>query len=342
LDAWLEGNGFVGLTQEDDAIVSEYIGEDWCFVAAKLRRDGEGFSRPHPLSMTFACDKPIYPMRLTATAGSDVYLELYVIADRQATCDILTAEVSDVFGSRRVAKSDFTGKTVHPSFSGETFNEDIGHPDASKVMWDGCFLSKLCGSLKPKDMSEDIVLQLTADGPHRQRYYSHHGAGETALALFLGMWCVLPVLLTLVRYLKKKELSSRAIFVKRALAPMVLFSLVAGAVTYTVLPKVDVRTSKAGSHVGMMVSQRTMAVELSILARDHSDFAGMSAEKIAALVHEYFTSKEKANVYTGEPIKKDDSPGDYTIIEDDRGVVWRTYSSKGYPYDSILRTAVED
>ncbi|MHC4620948.1 MAG: DUF2330 domain-containing protein [Planctomycetota bacterium] len=77
LDNWLTSNGFTGLTEKDKGIVSDYIRDGWHFVAARLRRDGDGFSRPHPLAMSFPIDKPIYPIRLTATAGSEVYLELF-------------------------------------------------------------------------------------------------------------------------------------------------------------------------------------------------------------------------------------------------------------------------
>ncbi len=345
LDAWLEDNGFAGLSEEDEKIVSDYVQDQWYFVAAKLRRQGDGYSRPHPLSMSFSSDKPIYPMRLTATTGSDVYLELYVIADKQATCDALTLEVSDVYRSRKESGRYSSAETLRSSFAGKTFSESIGHPDAAKVMWDGCFLSKLCGSLKPKDMREDIVLRLTAAGPHQERYYSRRGARETAIVLFLRMWCVLPVGLTLVRFVKKKELSSKRLFIKKALAPTLVLSLLAGVVAYAVLPKIDVKTfsgRQGDSRVANALRRHTRISELSILAQDHDNFAGIGTEEIAGLLGDYFKSKDTVNVYTGEPIKREDSPGDYTVIEDERGVVWRTYSRRGYPEDHVLRPLVED
>ncbi|MHC4368489.1 MAG: DUF2330 domain-containing protein [Planctomycetota bacterium] len=342
LDAWLGDNGFAGLTQEDEKIVSDYINDSWCFVAAKLRRDGEGFSRPHPLSMTFACDKPIYPMRLTATTGSDVYLELYVLADRQATCDVLALEVSDAYRFLEERKSRYSDLISPSEFAGETYGQNVGHPDAAKFMWNGCFLSKLCGTLKPEQMGEDIILLLKRRPPCQGRYYSYRGARETALIWFLNMWCFLPVALLALRFAKKKELSTRRLFVKKAVAPMLLFSLLVCVVVHAVLPKIDVRTAQAGSSMALKIKQRIIALELTMFADEHDNLADVGTEDIVAALSDYFKSKDVTNVYTGEPIKHEDSPGDYTIIEDERGVVWRTYSAGGYPKDYVLRSSVED
>jgi hypothetical protein len=201
LDGWLEDNGFTGLSEEDEKIVSDYIQAQWCLVAAKLCRQGNGYSRPHPLSRSFPSDKLVYPMRLTSTVGSNVYLELYVIADEHATCDMLTLEVSDSYRFRKERKVSFSGRIVPSDFAGKTHRQNIGHTDVAKFMSDGCVVSKLCGKLKPKQMCEDIVLQLK----------------------------------------------------------------------------------------------------------------------------------------TGEPLKPEDSRGDYTIIEDERGIVWRTYPQGGYPDDYIVK-----
>ena len=344
LDTWLGDNGFAGLTQEDEKIVSDYINDNWCFVAAKLRRDGDGYSRPHPLSMSFPYDKPIYPVRLTATVDSNVYLELFVIADKQASCDVLTLEVSDEYRFREERKAPYSARIIPSDFAGKTYKQNIGHSDAAEFMWDGCSLSKLCGSLEPKDMRYDIVLRLTDDSPRQERYYSHRGAREAALVLLLRMWCVLLVALTLARFVKKKQLSSGRLFVKRALAPTLLLSLLGCVVAYAVLPKIEVRTigGGKGGRMRIKLEEHLRKTEIAMLARDHDDFVGMGKDEIASLVDDYFKSKNSTNVYSGEPLRHEDSPGDYTIIEDDRGIVWRTYSMNGSPVDHIVRASRED
>lgn len=340
LDAWLEDNGFTGLSEEDEKVVSDYVRDKWCFVAAKLRREGDGYSRPHPLSMSFSSVKPVYPMKLTATVGSNVYLELYVIADKQATCDVLTLEVSDEYRFREERKALYSDRIIPSDFTGRAYKQNIGHSDAAEFMWDGCVLSKLCGTLKPDQMAEDMVLELKTGEPCKERYYSRRGARDTGLAVFLRIWCLLPVLLAFVYHRKGKARSGRLDFVKKVLIPSVLLSFLVWALIYAVLPKIDVHTS-SGSR-GIMVKQHMMATRLSIFAKEHDDFTGSSRDEIAELVAGYFESNNTANVYTGEPIKHEDSPGDYIIIEDERGVVWRTYSQGGYPDDYVLKPSRED
>ena len=338
LDAWLEDNGFVGLSKEDEKIVSDYVQDQWYFVAAKLRREGDGYSRPHPFSMSFRSDKLVYPMRLTSTVGSNVYLELYVIADKRAACDVLTLEVSDSYRHRKERKASYSDQIVPSEFVGKIHRQNIGHSDATKFMWDGCVVSKLCGTLKPEQMGKDVVLQLTTGGPYQKRYYSRRGARDTGLAMFLRIWCILPVLLGVVYHGKRKEPSGRSIFIKKVLVPSVLLSFLVWALTYVILPKIDVRAVPGGKggFARIRLEKHRRTAEIAMLAQDHGNFAGMGKDEIAKLLDDYFMSKNTINVYSGEPLKHEDSPGHYTIIEDERGIVWRTYSIEGYPDDYVL------
>jgi hypothetical protein len=283
-------------------------------------------------------------MRLTATVGSNVYLELYVIADEQATCDALTLEVSDEYHFRKERKSSYSDRIVPSDFTGKTFKQNIGHSDAAKFMLDGCVVSKLCGTLKPTQMDEDVVLQLKTGEPIRKRYYSLRGARDTGLVMFLRMWCILPVLLAVVYHRKRKKLSGRSIFIKKVLVPSVLLSFMVWAFTYAVLPKIDVRAVPGGkSGIARIIREKHQrATVIEMLAQEHDNFVGMSKGEIAKLLDDYFTSKNAINIYSGEPLKHEDSPGDYTITEDERGIVWRTYSMEGYPDDHVLVPVLHD
>lgn len=281
-------------------------------------------------------------MKLTATVGSNVYLELYVIADKQATCDVLTLEVSDEYRFREERKALYSDRIIPSDFTGRAYKQNIGHSDAAEFMWDGCVLSKLCGTLKPEQMGEDIVLQLKKGEPYQKRYYSHRGARDTGLAMFLRIWCVLPILLAVVYHNKRKERSGRGIFIRRVLVPSVLFSFLVWAVTYAVLPKIDVRTLGKGGRMRIKVENHQRTTEIAMLAKEYDDFAGMSRDKIAELLGDHFASKSWINLYSGEPLKHEDSPGDYTIIQDERGVVWRTYSQGGYADDYVVKPSRED
>jgi len=339
LGTWLEANGFAGITETDGTIVSDYIREGWCFVAAHLRREKDGYSRPHPLSMSFPAKAPIYPMRLTATAGNDLYLELFVIADRQATCGGLALEVADTYDRKKTAKWALSTGGVDPGFSGRAYHQEVGHPAAAEQFWDGCVVSRLCGTLTPRQMADDISLQLAAYEPYREHYYSRRGACEKAVTFALGAWCVLLVSLAVVFRMAMNLQRKHAVFLKCAVVPALLVSLLTWAVTYAVLPKVDTRSlGRGGVHprIYEKVLQASRLIEADAIAEEHKYFAGMGRDETASLVASYYAAKGITNGFTGEPIRHEDSPGNYTIFQDDRGIVWRTYSLGGYPTDVVV------
>jgi len=339
LDKWLEINGFAGLMEKDIAIISDYIKNGWYFVAAKLRREGEGYSRPHPLAMSFATDKAIYPIRLTATVGSKVYLELFVISDKQARCKRLALELSDQYHFTEKTWRNPVGTEFFAGFTGKTYHQNIGHPNAQKHMWDGCVLSKLCGTLKPSEMDEDIVLQLKPAEPYQKRYYSQRGAREIGLAACLGVWCILPVVLTGIFYGKIKKENGRKFYLLRIIIPAVLFSLIVWPTAYGLVPKVKVETERGhfynyyGVHLMLSIGDER--------AKEYIDFHEMDKKAIEARIREYFDFRISRNIFTGERIRLEDSPGNFTILEDERGIVFRVYSRNGFPFDVVVKSARE-
>lgn len=342
LALWLESNGFAGLNEADEAIVSDYIREKWCFVAARLRREQDGYSRPHPLSMSFASRAPIYPMRLTATAGNDVYLELFVIADKRAACDKLTLELADTYDQPERTPSNLSQESEEPGFVGRTYRQNVGHPAAVEHFWNGCILSKLCGVLKPQDMAQDIALQLRTHEPCRVHYFSRQGARGKAWTYGLSSWCILLAPLTLVFGRKTNLPGRRRVFCKHIISPALLLSLLIGTVTYAVLPKVDTRSvgiKGSPPRIYDAMQRKQMIFEAETIADEHGHFAGMNRDAAARLFEEYYASRGATNAFTSEPIKHEDSPGNYTVFQDDRGIVWRTYSLNGYPQDWVLTSS---
>ncbi|MBN2314274.1 MAG: DUF2330 domain-containing protein, partial [Sedimentisphaerales bacterium] len=338
LNTWLLNNGFTGLSEKDESIVSDYVKDHWCFVAAKLRRENEGYSKPHPLSMSFVTDVPIYPVRLTGTTGADVYLELFVIAEKRAVCKQLTLDISDTYHLEQMKVRRVYQIEPLPGFVGKSYHQAIGHPDARKQMWDGCVLSRFSGVLTSESMSEDISLQLQTKESFRKFYYSHRGARGKALAFCFIFWCILPVVLAWPFFRAIKQ-GRKFLFLKWIAIPVLLFSFLIYGITYAVLPKTNI-ISTGGRRLPHWMSdykeRRLRAVEIQILAEEHDGFASMNKDEIATFLSDYFISKDTVNIFTGESIKIEDSPGNYTLIEDDRGIVWRTYSMEGYPDDCVL------
>lgn len=84
LDTWLTTNGLTGLDATDRPVVADYIARKWCFVVSRFRKDAATVT-PHPIRATFPAQRPVYPMKLTGTAGSETRVELFVIAASIAT-----------------------------------------------------------------------------------------------------------------------------------------------------------------------------------------------------------------------------------------------------------------
>ncbi|MHC4740765.1 MAG: DUF2330 domain-containing protein, partial [Planctomycetota bacterium] len=242
LSKWLEENDYVALTAEEKPVITDYIRDGFCFVAARLRREADGYSRPHPLAMTFPCKAPMYPMRLTGTVGSDVYLELYVIAEKQVHGANMSVEVSDTFDFDLDAKGAIGDKEPLSGFVGSTYRQHIGHPDAAAHLWDGCMITRLEGMLGPEQMKEDFAIQLKPGEPQRKYYYSYAGARQQASIVFLLIWCLfLPVSIAVLNR-KIARAPRKATIGIRIFAATTAFSLIVSSATYLSLTKVSART----------------------------------------------------------------------------------------------------
>ena len=343
LDEWLSSNGFAGLMDRDKEIVSDYIRTGWYFVAAKLRREDSGYSRPHPLTMSFESKAPIYPIRLTSTVGDNVYLELFVIADKQARCDKLTLEVSDKYNLEISARKNLSVEGFLPGFIGNTYHQNIGHPKAKEQVWDGCVLSKLCGTLEPDDMAKDIILEFESAEPYQKYYFSQRGAKEAGLIGSLISWCFLFAILTVIFGNKSRKENRNKQALVRIVITTVLGSTLVWGLTYVVLPKIDVQTLRfGGSIIHNILAKVQLRQEGIEISNKFDSFDHKNINEVIRAVDDYFVFKGSKNIYTEEKISHEDSPGNYTVLEDDRGFVLRFYSREGYPYDFVLTSKAKN
>ena len=158
---WLSENGFQ-FDEEDRRVFDDYLRRGWCFVVARVdpRRGAGGRSTDEglvaPLILRFPTVAPVYPLALTATAGSDTQVLLYVLGENKWQND----------GRLEL---EYAGN-VHLSLLEAVCREAL--PD----MPTGCFaygpLSYLCkfkGTLTPVQMAEDMVFGPAQDDePYRK------------------------------------------------------------------------------------------------------------------------------------------------------------------------------
>lgn len=331
LNGWLGLNGFAALPGEGLSIVDDYIREGWRFVAAKLRREGAGLYRPHPLAITFPAPKPIYPLRLTALAKSSMRLELLVLSDQRATTKMLDTEFCDAFVKREQHPLD--GPPL-PYVWSKKFHAYVGHPGAAQAVWDGCWLTRLTGILQPEDMLEDAILELSSPEPYRQHLYSRLGARDTALLWALRLWgLLLPVALLAASWILRERSRRWRYLLPTALAAAML-SLLTGLAVYAALPKTDI--------VLMRAQKGTLPFEYDRRWREALDRLyerlrpDCTTSQLAAALRDDLRYGILQNTVEGGRMREEDSPGNCTLHRHSDGVVVRRYGYYGFPEDFLV------
>ena len=206
LNTWLANNGYRELPEKALPIVDDYIEKKWVFVAAKIIREDEGTSAPHPILIEFKSKRPVYPMRFTALSGSPVNLELLTLASTQAVpinynlkqryCDYFDHEIppnSDDY----YAFADMESTGLSRSFVARNrysrelrYAHTIGHPKAMELMWDGSVITKLVGKISSDEMQSDMFFSFKNAVPSRSHFFSSSWAFRTGLisAIFVGLF----------------------------------------------------------------------------------------------------------------------------------------------------------
>ncbi|ASF10324.1 hypothetical protein NBRGN_043_00120 [Nocardia brasiliensis NBRC 14402] len=114
---WLAATGYA-LRPEAHTALDEYGRDGWSFVAIRLTRSGSMTGTPSltgridPIRLSFATERPVYPMRISGTAPQRV--QLYVLSDhRVARSDTgATTQTVDVEFAGRIAD------TTNPTLTG--------------------------------------------------------------------------------------------------------------------------------------------------------------------------------------------------------------------------------
>lgn len=136
---WLDIAG-TPLPKAAKPVVDKYISEGWCFMAAKLRKEGTADHKPHPIRAVFAAKEAVYPMRLTQLGSTKLELDLLVIAEQREA----RAEHMKFWGSR--------------SLDGEPESE-LRHVDVHPFIPPNALSTRLRGTLTPDLMGEDLKIR---------------------------------------------------------------------------------------------------------------------------------------------------------------------------------------
>ncbi len=341
LNEWLTTNGYAGLSSKEAGIISDYIAAKWHFIAAKLKRDGSGLSKPHPVAVTFESEQCIYPMRLTSAVGNDVYVELFVVASNPAACPQLTLDVADRYEFDLILPgASLKTDEGLPAYAGRSFGQNIGHPDANDYLWEGCFVSKLCDVMNPQQMNKDIIINFDKPNAKRKMYFTQVAAIEIALGTGINLTWVAVFVLAFIGK-KKVGQTGRIKTLAKVFIPAVVILMVTPAVVGLLLPKIRLTGIKKRD-IRTEIHFRRELYEAVEQFGDKLEESGIVKKAEAEnLLAEYFKSSNMRNTYTGEQIRQEDSPGNYMVAEDERGILFRFYDSAGFPHDWEIKPDIE-
>lgn len=333
LSSWLSANGFVPLPETDRDVVAQYIRDGWHFVAAKLHQDEADSTTPHPLALAFPAEVPVYPMKLTGTIGRDMYLELFIIAEQTHDHPALTVEVCDRF-QHDLEADRFQGETS-PGFVGTHFRQRLGHPDANDLLWDQCVVTRLCAQLGPHAMTTDFLLRPQPFKAKRKHYYTRNTAINEGMVA--GLVCLITVVLvgTLpsIRALRSARTNRKHLCY---IVCLVLgLALCVGLVAYMSLPKVA--TGKGFHRFSSFAHYTSVVLEATFnINRDNSKTDGFELLQAESIAADYFEANPADNLFEGKPMRLENSPGNYTIIQRGDDFFIRWYDAVGFPRDNDM------
>lgn len=336
LDAWLDANGFQGIPPEQTAIVESYIDSGWVFVATRFNAPAMDVATPDPLRITFPTETPVYPMRLTRAAVTEegLHLTLFVVADGAFGHPELDTEFADRF-SPRVPGSDGGDAGAAavpvwdaPHYAGAGYGGVVGHPDLLALLWDGCVVTRLSGTVPPERMEEDFWLEPGGRGPQRSEFFATHEVNALQVLetvpffLHILLWGGLFLVLVLPQQAGKESRARICLFL--------ILVLYAGGVALVfggLFPTLSTHRSFVDANKQLHRMHRHGMFPLSSIEQFVREGGGQTTLEEAR-------TRFLENVWNREA---EMGIPDLDWIEDDRGVVIRQYCPVRYvPLDLVL------
>lgn len=337
LSEWLTDNGFATLPATAQETIAAYIREGWVFAAIALSREDTGANTPHPIKISFKTSAPVYPMRLTAVAGGNTALDLFVIADKRAASDLLKTTFCDQFTSTTRTGETNTVNTT-PGYKAVYSNIEIGHPAVCELMWPGCVLTKLSGVISSNKMTEDIRFTWKPFEACRQHFYTTVGAKSVVfLICFWGMGGSLLICMILF---KQRVFCFHGFkwFFKKVIPPITLTVVLTASLFYLVVPKLEADAYSVSYGFRIRMYPNWLRTRIVGQLKDRTDLLSTSEQEIAKglldhLANDYTSDTIRkhlaGNRLTGGPLLIEDSPGNFTIQRQGNHIVVRVYDATG-------------
>ena len=169
---WLSDNGFPHPDGLDDNL-APYVADGWEVVAVQLvpAEDGGALSGAlQPLRLSFASDTVVYPMRLSRSAKTSQYIDLYVLADHRMDPSAVPV----------------AGEAPSLEFAGRVERSDS--PALDDYVGDGAFLTRWKNTIwDPAAIQGDYVFeQAPSDTPFQQVIYRTRDRGHITYLILVA------------------------------------------------------------------------------------------------------------------------------------------------------------
>lgn len=242
VEHWLTTNGFA-CPPAVRPTLDAYVAQHWCFAAAKVRRPGNGAIEHHPLRFTFPAERAVYPMRLTGVNQSSVTLDLFVIGKQQAATGSLTPWLVQTFKKSTPRIFDDYEVTAGRCFRAAVSWMPIGVSDVADLMWDGCVLTRLHGTLRGRVLADDLAVGWQPAKSFVNKLHSTTSAAQFATAA--GAVVLAGGLLLVAIRVRRGGWNARTVSC-RGLIPVALLGAAASAGCWLCIPAVKVAERSVG------------------------------------------------------------------------------------------------
>lgn len=337
LDSWLEENGFAALPEAAAQTIAEYVRDGWVFAAVKFVRRDAGMNSPHPLRMSFKAKEAVYPLKLTAAAGGATTFELFVIADERLSCRLLTEEFCDRYGRKWYSSQNYETKVAYEGIETGT---QVGHPVICGMMWDGCILTKLSGTIRSEKMTDDLRFSGKPFRAHRRHVYTWAGAKEVALMLLAALMGAALFISMIMCAKRIREPQGKAWYVRRVLLRSWAMAALCAMAFYGALPKLPPSEVQVSHWARYYMHPTMLAGAIARQFDEHPEFARQTEEQIgehlqASDMTEGVGKRARhartVNVITGDELKVEDTPGNFTVERGVTNIAIRIYDRSGRP-----------
>ncbi|MCL2640013.1 MAG: hypothetical protein FWD53_04130, partial [Phycisphaerales bacterium] len=301
---------------------ADYIARGWCFVVTQLQPATSEVVVPRPLMATFTTSSPVFPMKATSLAKTKTRVELCVISDQEATAQNFTSP----------AAADFVRSNgdlaTSPFYHSKPAKLWIGSPDVVALMWNNCVVTKLQADWPPTQMDTDVTIHFKPlqGGGHRDHLFSTMARRHIAATILLSA-AVAGLLIAAVIYRHGRKASrGQRRFLLRAVGVIVG----AGLGVWLLLPTIPVQTGSWASEWRQNYKLRGAIQAYYVKVSEEDDLPDWSAVNLPqVLLNGGFIESPITNPFTGQPVRRERSPGNFDVRKLDG--MWQlcTYNQDG-------------